>query len=33
MGTCVPSYLASAIRDAAPQFGFKHDRKVTTLHA
>ena len=27
-GHLAPSYLASAIRDAAPKFGFKADRKV-----
>jgi integrase len=30
-GHLAPSYLASAIRDAAPRFGFKQERKVAVL--
>jgi hypothetical protein len=30
-GHLAPSYIADAIRAGAPRFGFKPDRKVTTL--
>ena len=30
-GHLAPSYLASAIRDAAPRFGFKQERKIAVL--
>ena len=32
-GHLAPSYIADAIREGAPRFGFKPDRKVATLAA
>src|SRR5258705_9746832 len=30
-GHLAPSYIADAVRDHAPRFGFKPDEKITTL--